>query len=176
MPIKDLAGQKFGKLTAVRGTTRRNGNGRVVGVWECKCECGGKSVVRADSLSGGRVKSCGCGRRRGPGAGVSIKKNGGLKNPNWRGGVKHNSDGYILIKKPDHPRADLEGYVMEHRLVMEAKLGRALTRDEVVHHVDGNRANNAPENLILFGSHRVHRLYHARKRNDIIDPVFAGAV
>ena len=40
-----------------------------------------------------------------------------------------------------------KGYVRLHRLMIEAKLGRYLERDEVVHHKDGNTFNNAPANL-----------------------------
>lgn len=64
--------------------------------------------------------------------------------------------GYVLLKHPAHPQANRHGYVREHRLVMEQTLGRFLTRLEVVHHLDGNRGNNAPENLELFASNADH--------------------
>ena len=46
----------------------------------------------------------------------------GSNNPNWKGGRKIDSNGYVLIWKPDHPFADVKGYVLEHRLVVEEHL------------------------------------------------------
>lgn len=62
-------------------------------------------------------------------------------------------DGYTLL------RVDKE-YVLEHRLVMAAHLGRALTSEEVVHHIDRNPRNNALENLELFANHAEHLAHH----------------
>lgn len=44
---------------------------------------------------------------------------------------------------------DRENKVLEHRAVMEKKLGRKLTSEEIVHHIDGNKLNNHPDNLVL---------------------------
>jgi hypothetical protein len=74
----------------------------------------------------------------------------------WRGGRIVDIDGYVLIKTPDHPHKDRHGYVREHRLVVEQLLGRYLLPTEVVHHIDGNKQNNVPENLEVFGSNAEH--------------------
>jgi flagellar basal body rod protein FlgC len=57
---------------------------------------------------------------------------------------------YILIHLPEHPNATKKGYVREHRLEMELEIGRFLTADEVVHHIDGDSENNKIDNLQLM--------------------------
>lgn len=50
----------------------------------------------------------------------------------------------------DHPRAGSNGYVFEHVLVMEGLVGRHLVAGETVHHLNGVRDDNRPENLELW--------------------------
>jgi hypothetical protein len=50
-----------------------------------------------------------------------------------------------------------DGLVMEHRLVMAMHLDRILTPREVVHHADGNRRNNALDNLVLFPDNTAYK-------------------
>ena len=85
--------------------------------------------------------------------------NRGKNHWNWKGKVKHTS-GYIKIQFPQHPYADSQGYVFEHRLVMEKHLGRYLKPEEIIHHIDFNKANNKINNLYLFPSNSAHRKYH----------------
>jgi hypothetical protein len=89
------------------------------------------------------------GPRRGPG------------HPSWKGGRQVDADGYILLWVRDHPHARGRrrhggGYVLEHRLVMEATLGRYLDPAEVVHHLNGVNDDNRPENLEVFSSNSEH--------------------
>lgn len=64
--------------------------------------------------------------------------------------------GYVQLFVPDYHCASKKGYVFEHRYVMEQHLGRHLKKGEVVHHIDGDKQNNAIENLQLFASHSEH--------------------
>lgn len=63
-------------------------------------------------------------------------------------------NGYRLLFEPEHPRAmkneNWDGYVYEHIAVAEEYLGRPLASNEIVHHLDGDRANNRHENLLVI--------------------------
>lgn len=59
-------------------------------------------------------------------------------------------DGYIQVYYPTHADASTTGYVLEHRLVAEQKYGRRILRTEHVHHLNGVRDDNRPENLEII--------------------------
>lgn len=61
-------------------------------------------------------------------------------------------EGYVLLYLPDHPNCSKYGQYAEHRLVMEQMIGRYLTKGENVHHKNGIRNDNRPENLELWSS------------------------
>lgn len=82
----------------------------------------------------------------------------GNKNASWKGGKKLDL-GYYWVYRPDHPfSVGKTGYVLEHRIVAEKYLlndensvvidgKRYLARDWIVHHKNGVRTDNRPENL-----------------------------
>lgn len=71
--------------------------------------------------------------------------------------------GYKYIYAPNHPNCTKSGYVAEHRIVLENKIGRFLNNYEVAHHINENKFDNRPENLELM-SFSNHSSYHAKRR------------
>ncbi len=61
-----------------------------------------------------------------------------------------NGQKYRMIYQPQHPDADKNGHVREHRFIMEQMLGRPLAPGETVHHKNRKRADNQPHNLELW--------------------------
>lgn len=84
----------------------------------------------------------------------------GSGNPSFSGGRHTLANGYIVVLAPSDPEADSRGYVYEHRLVARGILGRPLVGGEVVHHIDGDKTNNAPDNLQVFTSQSEHMRHH----------------
>lgn len=77
-------------------------------------------------------------------------KTRGERSPRWKGGRFRNAQGYIFVKAETHPGRNRYNYVLEHRLVLEKVLGRYLESHEQVHHKNGRRDDNRPENLELW--------------------------
>lgn len=98
-------------------------------------------------------------------SGIRLESRGGRqvgeRGSGYRGGIKI-SRGYRFIAVPESSphRRDRDGYVAEHRLVASEMIGRVLSKDEEVHHLNFDKLDNAPSNLLIFGCGADHTRFH----------------
>lgn len=101
------------------------------------------------------------------GAETRDQGNRGCKHGSWNGGRVTIGQYVAIMVDRDDPlfvMAHNTGYVLEHRLVMARHLGRPLSDDETVHHIDGNHKNNDISNLQLRkGRHGKGTVFECRK-------------
>jgi hypothetical protein len=135
----DIIGKVYGRWTVIK---RVENNKRGQAMWLCRCECGTEKILISTNIKRGGSKSCGCFKKD------SRKR--GIESSSWRGGTKKHY-GYVYIYMPTHPNSH-DTYVAEHIYVMSQIIGRPLTKDETVHHKNGIKADNTPENLELWAS------------------------
>lgn len=117
----------------------------------CLCGCGRTTPVA--KCSNGRSQVIGEHTRYCHG---HAKRNTGLPHRGVRG--------YVMISMPDHPNAAANGKVYEHVLVASRAMGKPLPKGAVVHHVNGLRWDNRPENLVVCQDESYHKLLHKRMR------------
>jgi hypothetical protein len=133
----------------------------------CQCGCGELAAVPNRTDPGmGRYAGVPLRFKRGHRLRVNMKGARGSEVPWWKGGRTKLANGYISLQVGEgHPMAGKYGRAYEHRVVMADKLGRTLLPDEVVHHINGIRDDNRPENLMLMENSAAHQLLHRQLRS-----------
>lgn len=102
-----------------------------------------------------------CRGKPNPAVSASNRKRFGPDHPSWNGGRYIDHHGYVMVnvRSGRREKSGWENYRKEHVLVMEKQLGRPLKKNEVIHHIDGDKTNNALNNLWLTtrtGHRRAH--------------------
>lgn len=77
----------------------------------------------------------------------------------WNGGIRITSHGYRQILRPEHPRADKSGYVIEHIVIFEEETGISIPDHCCIHHLNGDKSDNRISNLCMM-THGGHTTFH----------------
>ena len=140
-PLSDFGDEKRasdGKRSRCRECIRKkNQSYRRANVKPC-IDCGETSRLSHSTL---RCRKC------------SVAYHRGEHHPNYKRGYSINASGYVRLSGyRGHPNANAVGAISEHVLVMSETLGRPLVPGETVHHKNGVRDDNRPENLELWST------------------------
>lgn len=110
-PTVDLSGLRFGRLLVIGRSDRKQGDNRL---WECVCDCGATTYVRADGLKRGTTRSCGCLAREIASArqkGVPFHVTHGLSHDNARGKRARLYNIWVSMRnRCNNPHADNYSY------------------------------------------------------------------
>ncbi len=79
-----------------------------------------------------------------------IRQRRGKEHPSWKGGRTLGTSGYYMILMPDHHRVSKNGYVYEHIIVWEEFNKKQLKRGWIIHHLNGIKTDNRPQNLVAL--------------------------
>lgn len=129
---------------------------------------GTKETIRYHLLKMG-VKQ----RPRGMQTQIARAKYSGNKHHGWKGG-RFLDHGYWSILNREHPHADQDGYIREHRYLIEqyllstnpshpAIVDGILSKKYTVHHINGKKDDNRLENLELMEKHKHHSWLHYKQ-------------
>ena len=100
---------------------------------KCRAEKAKTPCVKCGKSNGYKHKKC-----------INCHNGSGSESPSWKGGKTHHHKGYVMHWIKDRK------YVFDHVLVMEELMGRRLFPKENVHHKNGVKDDNRPENLELW--------------------------
>lgn len=112
----------------------------------CECGCGRPTPIAKHTNSARRLFA-GC-----PTPFIQGHRKQPAMTEHWHFTGRRKVHGYVYVYRPEHPDArtdSLRGFIVEHRVVMEEKLGRRLAKSETVHHINGKTDDNHPDNLEL---------------------------
>lgn len=154
-------GTKIGRLTVIGKGEPKLVSGKMASMTIVQCSCEAKTVKEIPTMYLTKkrpILSCGCAKK------MRVNHVEAKHAPRI-------SKGYRYVYAPNSVGAktsgSYKGYVFEHRLIMEKHIGRPLTDNEDVHHIDFNPLNNDITNLMLLSKCEHSRLHHFLKGNII---------
>jgi len=134
---------------------QRNSKGQFIKGYKSWCK-GIKGLIKANKTSFKKGHKLGKRFKKGHTPWCKGRKRPDIimeKHPRWNGGIIHMTNGYLM------QYVSSRHYRLQHRIVMENFIGRKLSFNEIVHHIDGNKTNNNLENLRLMSRSEHTRLF-----------------
>lgn len=110
-----------------------------------------------------KMRKSATGRRLSESAKEKLRALTGIKNAQWGGGLTLSTGGYLQFSAS--PANGEHSTVFLHRLIAEWKYGRRVKKGEHVHHIDGNKLNNHPDNLVILSASQ-HATIHTEDREN----------
>lgn len=105
------------------------------------------------------------------------ESNRGEKNYHWKGGRYFDSlNKYYYVIAKEHPNRRANGYILEHRFIVEKNIGRLLNKNEIIHHINLDTTDNRIENLYLYKSASEHKKVHYQLENLMIELFKKGII
>lgn len=138
----------------------------------CSAKC--RNAVNNARLSGGRQGIAHTEESRAKMAAAGKGKSLRERSSQWKGGKYVDSAGYVHVMVDALPsdsqtmarRLTPQKYILEHRLVASVAINRAVLPSEVVHHVNGVKTDNRPENLFVIGR-KAHSKEHREMEREL---------
>lgn len=124
--------------------------------------CGALTLVHASNARRSKVSVC-----------SRACKNSYMSKPD--GVTKRKTSGHVLEKLAQHPSAR-KGFVPQHRLVVERHMGRLLTAEERVHHINCIPNDNRIENLFVCENPAAHTRAHNSLNECVAELLELGAL
>lgn len=144
--LEDISGNRYGRLVSISFSHRKANRT----FWKCLCDCGNEALAEYSHLVTGRTKSCGCIKKE------LMSSKSGESSHLWRGGASYKPWAYPK-EWNDEIRESIRN--RDNRLCQfpectYSDVGKTKRLD--VHHIDGNKQDCRPINLIsLCHSHHM---------------------